>query len=109
VLTLRHATAAVLLDRFAEAHRSVLAQQYAHSFRALDLLLAGNCVAAVAEVGRAPDADRPLPQAIRGLCAAKSGRHAEATAVRDSVLEHPLADPLSWPMIVARGVALRIH
>src|SRR4051812_15493685 len=66
VLTSRHAMANTLLDRFAEAHPSMLAQQYAHSFRALDLLIAGNCTAAIAEVGRAPDNDRPLPQAIRG-------------------------------------------
>jgi len=109
VLTEQHGTASALLDRFADAHRSALAQQYVHSFRGLDLALAGKCTDAVAEVGRAPDADRPIPEAVRGVCAAKAGRHAEALALRDSVLTHPLADPLSWPMIVARGIALRIH
>ncbi|PYP61600.1 MAG: hypothetical protein DMD26_17230, partial [Gemmatimonadetes bacterium] len=92
-----------------EKNRSVLGQQYARSFRALDLLFTGNCDGALAELSRAPDAGRPLPQAIRGLCAAKGGRRAEATMLRDSVLTHPLADPHSWPMIVARGVALRIR
>jgi hypothetical protein len=29
--------------------------------------------------------------------------------LRDSVLAQPLADHRSWPMIVARGVALRIR
>jgi hypothetical protein len=109
VLTERHGTASALLDRFADAHRSALAQQYVHSFRGLDLALAGRCTDAVAEVGRAPDADRPIPEAVRGVCAAKARRHAEALALRDSVLTHPRADPLSWPMIVARGIALRIH
>jgi len=109
VLTKRHATATALLDRFSESHPSVLGQQYAHSFRALDLLFAGSCDAALAEVTHVPDAERPLPQAIRGVCAAKAGRHAEALALRDSVLTHPLADPNSWPMIVARGVALKIR
>ena len=109
VLTKRHATATALLDRFGDSHPSVLGQQYAHSFRALDLLFAGSCDAALAEVTHAPDTGRPLPQAIRGVCAAKAGRHAEAAALRDSVLTHPLADPNSWPMIVARGVALKIR
>jgi hypothetical protein len=109
VLTGRHSTAATLLDRFAESYRSVLARQYAHSFRALNLASGGACTAALAELGRAPDAGRPLPQAVRGLCAARTGRRAEAVSLRDSVLTHPLADPRSWPMIVARGVALKIH
>ena len=109
VLTRRHATATTLLDRFSDSHPSALGQQYAHSFRALDLLFAGNCDAAVAEVTHAPDIDRPLPQAIRGACAAKAGRHAEAVALRDSVLTHPLANPDAWPMIVARGVALKVR
>ena len=109
VLTKRHSTATALLDRFSDSHPSVLGQQYAHSFRALDVLFTGNCDAAVAEVMHAPDAGRPLPQAIRGVCAAKAGRQAEAAALRDSVLTHPLADPNSWPMIVARGVALKIR
>ena len=109
VLTGRHALANALLDRFAASNRSMLGQQYAHSFRALDLFVAGNCAAALAEAARSPDGDRPLPQAIRGSCAAKAGRHAEAAILRDSVLTHPLADPESWPMIVARGVALKIH
>src|SRR5438094_513496 len=76
---------------------------------ALDLLFTGNCDGALAELSRAPDMGRPLPQAIRGLCAAKAGRRSEATMLRDSVLTHPLADPHSWPMIVARGVALKIR
>jgi len=109
VLTKRHSTATALLDRFSDSHPSALGQQYAHSFRALDLLFAGNCDAALAELTHVPDADRPLPQAIRGNCAAKAGRHADAVALRDSVLTHPLADPNAWPMIVARGVALRIR
>jgi len=109
VLTGRHAAANALLDRFGEKNRSVLGQQYARSFRALDLLFTGNCDGAFAELLRAPDAGRPLPQAIRGVCAAKGGRRAEATMLRDSVLTHPLADPHSWPMIVARGLALRIR
>jgi hypothetical protein len=108
VLTEQHGAAAALLDRFAERHRSALAQQYVHSFRGLDLALDGNCANAVAEVGRAPDADRPIPQAVRGLCAARAGHHEQALALRDSVLTHPLADPMSWPMIVARGVAFKI-
>ena len=109
VLTRRHAIATALLDRFTNSHPSALGQQYAHSFRALDLLFSGSCDAALTEVTHAPDVDRPLPQAIRGFCAAKAGRHAEAVALRDSVLTHPLADPNSWPMIVARGVALKIR
>ena len=109
VLTRRHSTATALLDRFSGSHPSALGQQYAHSFRALDLLFSGSCDAALTEVTHAPDIDRPLPQAIRGICAAKAGRHAEAVALRDSVLTHPLADPNSWPMIVARGVALKIR
>jgi hypothetical protein len=109
VLTRRHATAAALLDRFSDSHPSVLAQQYAHSFRSLDLLFTGNCSAALAELAHAPDSGRPLPQAIRGLCAARAGHHDEAAVLRDSVLTHPLADPNSWPMIVARGVALKIR
>ncbi|HEY2849641.1 MAG TPA: hypothetical protein VGI97_07165 [Gemmatimonadaceae bacterium] len=108
VLTEQHGAAAGLLDRFAEGHRSALAQQYVHSFRGLDLALAGKCTSAVAEVGRAVDVERPIPQAVRGLCAAKAGHHEQALALRDSVLTHPLADPMSWPMIVARGVAMRI-
>ena len=108
VLTEQHGVAASLLDRFAESHHSALAQQYVHSFRGLDLALAGKCASAVAEVGRAVDVDRPMPQAVRGLCAAKNGHHAEAVALRDSVLSEPLANPMSWPMIIARGVALRI-
>jgi hypothetical protein len=108
VLTRQHATAAKLLDRFADAHPSALAQQYVHSFRGLDFALGGKCTSAVAEVGRAPDAGRPIPQAVRGLCAARAGRHEEALVLRDSVLTHPLADPMSWPMIVARGIALKI-
>ena len=109
VLTKRHATATALLDRFVDSHPSMLGQQYAHSFRALDLLFGGNCDAALAELTRAPDTGRPLPQAIRGVCSAKAGQHTEAMALRDSVLTHPLADLNSWPMIVARGVALRIR
>jgi hypothetical protein len=109
VMTQRHSTATALLDRFSETNRSVLGQQYARSFRALDLVFAGNCAAALAEVARAPDVGRPLPQAIRGLCAARSGRRAEALQLRDSVLSHPLADHRSWPMIVARGVALKVR
>lgn len=109
VLTRRHATATALLDRFSDSHPSALGQQYAHSFRALDLLFSGNCDAALTEVTHAPDVDRPLPQAIRGFCAAKADRHAEAMALRDSVLTQPLADPNSWPMIVARSVALKIR
>ena len=109
VLTGRRAAANALLDQFASTHRAVLAQQYVHAFRALASFLVGNCVDATAEIHRAPDPGRPMPQAIRGACATRAGRHAEAVALRDSVLTHPLADPLSWPMIVARGVALRIH
>ena len=108
VLTRQRAAASKLLDRFAETYHSILAQQYVHSFRGLDLALGGRCSAAVAEVGRAPDTGRPIPQAVRGLCAARAGRRVEALALRDSVLTHPLADPMSWPMIVARGIALRI-
>jgi hypothetical protein len=108
VLTEQHSAAASLLDRFADTHPSALAQQYVHSFRGLDLALAGKCTSAVDEVGRAPDASRPIPLAVRGLCAARAGRHEEAIVLRDSVLTHPLADPMSWPMIVARGIALRI-
>lgn len=109
VLTGRRIAAESLLARFAASRPGVLPQQYVHSFRALSLLIAGRCEAAVAEVRRAPDPDRPLPQAIRGRCAAAAGHHAEALALRDSVLTHPLADPLSWPMIVARGVARQIN
>jgi hypothetical protein len=109
VMTKRHAMATALLDRFSGSYPSALGQQYAHSFRALDLLFSGSCDAALAEVTHAPDVDRPLPQAIRGFCAAKADRHAEAVALRDSVLTQPLADPNSWPMVVARGVALRIR
>jgi hypothetical protein len=109
VLTGRRGTAAALLDRFGETQPSTLGQQYTHSFRALDLALNANCKGAVDEISRAPDADRPLPQAIRGLCAAKAGHRAEAMMLRDSVLAQPLADHRSWPMIVARGVALRIR
>jgi tetratricopeptide (TPR) repeat protein len=109
VLTGRRGTAESLLARFAASRPGVLPRQYVHSFRALSLLIAGQCDAAVAEVRRAPDPDRPLPQAIRGRCAAAAGRHAEAIALRDSVLTHPLADPLSWPMIIARGVARKIQ
>ena len=108
VLTEQHTVAASLLDRFAESHRSALAQQYVHSFRGLDLALGGKCTSAVAEVARAVDVDRPIPQVVRGLCAARAGRHAEAMVLRDSVLTHPLADPMSWPMIIARGEALKI-
>ena len=109
VLTHQHGAAAVLLDRFAETHHYALAQQYVHSFRGLDFALAGKCASAIAEVDRALDTARPIPQAVRGLCAARSGHHAEAIALRDSVLTHPLADPMSWPMIIARGIALKIH
>jgi hypothetical protein len=109
VLTGRRAAAKSLLDRFGEAYPSMLGQQYTHSFRALDLALNANCNGAVNEISRAPDAGRPLPQAIRGLCAAKAGRRAEAIMLRDSVLTQPLADHRSWPMIVARGVALKIQ
>jgi hypothetical protein len=109
VLTGRRGTAAALLDRFGETNPSMLGQQYTHSFRALDLALNANCNGAVDEISRAPDAGRPLPQAIRGLCAAKAGRRAEAMMLRDSVLTQPLADHRSWPMIVARGVALKIR
>jgi hypothetical protein len=109
VLTGRRGTAAALLDRFGETHPSMLGQQYTHSFRALDLALNANCNGAVDEISRAPDTDRPLPQAIRGLCAAKAGRRADAMMLRDSVLAQPLADHRSWPMIVARGVALKIQ
>jgi hypothetical protein len=109
VLTGQRATATSLLDRFAESHQSVLARQYVQSFRGLSLLLAGNCAGAVTEVLRAPDAGRPLPQAIRGLCASRAGKRHEALTLRDSVLTHPLADPSSWPMVIARGVALKIH
>jgi hypothetical protein len=109
VLTGRREAAERLLARFDSARHGVLPQQYVHSFRALSLLIAGRCDAAVAEVRRAPDPDRPLPQAIRGRCAAAAGRHAEAVALRDSVLTHPLADPRSWPMIIARGVAKKIQ
>lgn len=109
VLTRQHATAKELLDRFDDSHHSVLAQQYVHSFRALDRLFASDCAGASAQLKRAPDDGRPLPQAIRGACAARAGHHAEAIVLRDSVLTHPLADPHSWPMIIARGVASRIQ
>src|SRR5438067_497156 len=93
---------AIAANRTEEA-RAILAQQYVHAFRALASFLVGNCVDATAEIHSAPDPGRPMPQAIRGACATRAGRHAEAVALRDSVLTHPLADPLSWPMIVARG------
>jgi tetratricopeptide (TPR) repeat protein len=109
VLTGRRDFANRLLDRFAKTRPGALPQQYTRSFRALSLLLVGRCTDAVAEVGRAPDPDRPLPQAIRGRCAAVAGHHAEAIALRDSVMTQPLADPYSWPMIIARGVARRIN
>ena len=109
VLTGRRAAGNRLLDEFAGTHRALLSRQYVQSFRALSLLLAGNCGDAIPEVWQAPDPGRPLPQAIRGVCAAKAGKRAEGLALRDSVLTQPLADPLSWPMIVARGLALRIH
>ena len=109
VLTDRRDAARSLLDRFASTRLGVLPQQYAHSFRALSYMIAGQCTAAVAELRRAPDPGRPLPHAIRARCAALSGRHAEAIALRDSVLTHPLANPDSWPMIIARGVARRIQ
>lgn len=109
VLTGRRDAARDLLDRFAATRLGVLPQQYARSFRALSFLLAGQCTAALAELRRAPDPGRPLPQAIRGRCAAAAGQHAEAVALRDSVMTHPLADPYSWPMIIARGVARKIR
>lgn len=87
----------------------MLARQYVQSFRGLSLLLVGNCAGAVAEVLRAPDAGGPLPLAIRGLCASRAGKRREAAVLRDSVLTHPLVDPSSWPMIIARGVALKIR
>ena len=108
VLTQQHGAATMLLDRFAESHRSTFAQQYVHSFRGLDLALAGKCTSAVAEVSLAPDVSRPMPQAVRGLCASRARHQWEATVLRDSVLTHPLADPMSWPMVIARGVAMRI-
>jgi hypothetical protein len=108
VLTEQHGAAASLLDRFAETNPSALAQQYVRSFRGLDLALGGKCTSAVAEVGRAPDAGRPIPQAVRGLCSSRAGRHAESMVLRDSVLSQPLANLMSWPMVIARGVALRI-
>jgi uncharacterized membrane-anchored protein len=109
VLTGQRERADSLIDRFLANRGGVLPKQYAHSFRALSLLLANRCEQAVIEVSRTPDPGRPLPQAIRGVCAARAGHHAAALALRDSVLQHPLADPFSWPMIVARGVASRIH
>lgn len=109
VMTGRRTTASALLGRFEETHHSVLARQYVQSFRGLSLLFAGDCAGAVAEALRAPDAGRPLPQAIRGFCASRAGKRREATVLRDSVLTHPLADPSSWPMVIARGVAMKIH
>jgi predicted Zn-dependent protease len=109
VLSHRWNAANPLLDRFAKDHPAALFQQYVHSFRAVEWMLMGRCPDAMAELSRAPDPDRPLPQAVRAQCAANSNTRAEAIALRDSVLTHPRADPLSWPMIVARGIALRIH
>jgi len=109
VLTGRRGATTAMLDRFGLTHPSMLGQQYTHSFRALDLALNANCNGAVDEIAQAPDAGRPLPQAIRGFCAAKAGHKAEAMMLRDSVLTQPLADHRSWPMIVARGLALRIR
>ena len=109
VLSHRWSAANPLLDRFAKDRPAVLFQQYVHAFRAIELMLIGNCVEATRELARAPDAGRPLPQAVRGRCAARAGRRAEALVLRDSVLTHPLADPFSWPMIVARGIARDIH
>src|SRR5262249_31487535 len=109
VLSHRWAAANPLLDRFAKDHPAMLFQQYVHTFRAIEWMLTGDCDSANRELSHAPDAGRPLPQAVRGRCAARAGRQAEAIALRDSVLTHPLADPLSWPMIVARGLALRIQ
>jgi uncharacterized membrane-anchored protein len=109
VLTGQRERADTLIDSFLANRGGVLPKQYAHSFRALSFLLASRCADALNEVARVPDPGRPLPQAIRGVCAAKSGHHAEALALRDSVLQEPLADPFSWPMVIARGVARKIH
>jgi hypothetical protein len=109
VLTGQRERANALIDRFLASRGGVLPRQYAHSFRALSFLLASRCEDALGEVARTPDPGRPLPQAIRGVCAVKSGHRVAAIALRDSVLQHPLADPYSWPMIVARGVARKIQ
>ena len=109
VLSHRWSAANPLLDRFAKEHPATLFQQYVHSFRALEWMLMGRCREAIDELTRAPDPGRPLPQAVRGRCAVEGSHRAESIALRDSVLTHPLADPMSWPMIVARGVALGIR
>ena len=109
VLSRRWSVANPILERFAKDHPAALFQQYVHSFRAVEWMLSGHCADALTELNRAIDPDRPLPQAVRAQCAASAGHHDAALALRDSVLGHPLADPLSWPMIVARGIALKIH
>lgn len=109
VLTGQRQRADALIARFLASRGGVLPRQYAHSFRALSFLLASRCGDALREVASTPDPARPLPQAIRGVCALNAGHREQALALRDSVLHHPLADPSSWPMIVARGVALKIH
>jgi|SRR5690348_12641160 len=109
VLTGQPERANALIDHFLASRGGVLPRQYAHSFRALSLFLSSRCDEALQEVARTPDPSRPLPQAIRGGCAARAGHRAEAVALRDSVLNQPLANPFSWPMIIATGVARKIR
>lgn len=109
VLSHRWSVANPLLDRFAKEHPGALFQQYVHSFHAVEWMLTGHCADALSELARAPDPDRPLPQAVRARCAAQSGNRAKSVALRDSVLTHPLADPMSWPMIIARGIAAQVR
>ena len=109
IVTGQHDAAAKALDRLEGSNTTQGTQQYAHAFRAVNSMLAGHCTRALEELAKAPYQDRPVPRAVRGRCASKHGRTAEAAAIRDSVLKQPMPDPFAWTMIIARDAARKIR
>jgi tetratricopeptide (TPR) repeat protein len=109
VLTAQHDSALKAIDRFAAVHRDSGATQFTQAFRGLSWMMAGHCTQALPEVAKAPHQDRPVPIAIRGRCASKHGQRVDASAMRDSVLKHHVADPFAWTVLIARDAARKIQ
>ena len=104
----QHDAAAKALEGLAASGKGTARGQDLAVMRALNILMSGHCTAALEELTQAQAMSGPVSQAIRGQCASKRGRRAEASALRDSVLSQPMPDPFAWDMLIARDIARRI-
>ena len=110
VVTAQNDSANRAIDRFAAVGAGDERRlQFSQVYRGLSWMNAGHCTQALPEIAKAPHQDRPIPMAVRGRCASKRGERVAAMAIRDSVMQQPVADPFAWSVLIARDAARKIQ